>query len=108
VPFIEEEDTSVQPAELAEWIFVEAEDKPEIAEHGWRVDLSDEVGLLVHPDRDDAADLLTEQVGVRSVVQLDREVLVVSARVAVCRWATRRGHAGHRRCKPEGPRPRID
>jgi hypothetical protein len=79
VPFIEEEDTSVQPAELAEWIFVEAEDKPEIAEHGWRVDLSDEVGLLVHPDRDDAADLLTEQVGVRSVVQLDREALVVNA-----------------------------
>ena len=79
LPCIDEEDTPVQPAELADWILVEAEDEPEIAEHGWRVDLGDEVGLLVHPDRDDTADSLGEQVGVRSVVQLDREVLVVNA-----------------------------
>lgn len=79
VPIIEEEETLVQPAELADWILVEAQRQPDIADHGWRVDLSDEVGLLVHPDRDDAADLLSEQVGVRSVVRLDREVLVVSA-----------------------------
>lgn len=79
LPCIDEENTPVQPAELADWIFVEAEDEPEITEHGWRVELGDEVGLLVHPDRDDAADLLCEQAGVRSVVQLDREVFVVSA-----------------------------
>jgi hypothetical protein len=78
-PCIDEEETPVEPAELADWIFVEAEVEPAIAEHGWRVDLGDEVGLLVHPDRDDTADSLSEQVGVRSVIQLDREVLVVKA-----------------------------
>lgn len=79
LPCIDEEDMPVQPAELADWILVEAEGEPAIAEHGWRVDLGDEVRLLVHPDRDDMADSLSEQVGVRSVVQLDREVLVVNA-----------------------------
>lgn len=79
VPFADEEDTPVQPADLADWVLVEAEVEPEIADHGWRIDLADEVGLLVDPDGDDIATLLGEQVGVRSVVQLDREVLVVSA-----------------------------
>ncbi|WP_090588000.1 hypothetical protein [Arthrobacter subterraneus] len=70
---------SVQPAELAEWISVEADDEPEVPGHDWTVELDDEVSLLVHPDRDDVANLLGEQAGVQSVVQLDREVLVVSA-----------------------------
>ena len=80
VPCIAEEEVGpVRPAELAEWISVEAEDEPEIAKHGWLVELDDGVGLLVRPDHDDLADLLGEQVGVRSVVQLDREVFAVAA-----------------------------
>lgn len=75
----EEADRPVMPAELAEWISIESEDKPEIADHGWRVDLDDAVGLLVRPDHDDLADLLAGQQGVRSVVQLDREVFAVEA-----------------------------
>ncbi|WP_458113002.1 hypothetical protein M1D88_02250 [Arthrobacter sp. R1-13] len=75
----EEEGTPVQPADLADWISVESEDEPEIANHGWLVELDDGVGLLVRPDHDDLADLLGEQVGVRSVVQLDREVFAVEA-----------------------------
>jgi hypothetical protein len=79
VPLTDEQDTPVRPAELMGWISVEAENEPEVAEHGWRVDWDDGVGLLVHPDREDVADLLGAHVGVRSVVQLDREVLVVNA-----------------------------
>lgn len=80
VPCIAEEEVGpVRPAELADWISVEAEDEPEIAKHGWLVELDDGVGLLVRPDHDDLADLLGEQVGVRSVVQLDREVFAVEA-----------------------------
>jgi hypothetical protein len=56
-----------------------ADDEPEVPGHGWLVELDDEVSLLVHPDRDDLANLLGEQAGVQSVVQLDREVLVVRA-----------------------------
>ncbi len=78
VPRIEEL-APVQPAELADWISVEADDEPEVPGHGWMVELDDEVSLLVHPDRDDLANLLGEQAGIRSVVQLDREVLMVSA-----------------------------
>lgn len=78
VPRIEEL-APVQPAELADWISVEADDEPEVPGHAWMVELDDEVSLLVHPDRDDLANLLGEQVGVQSVVQLDREVLMVSA-----------------------------
>lgn len=73
MPRILHEDASRQSAELAEWIEVEAEDEPEIAEHDWRVELDDEVRLLIDPDRDDVADLLKEEAGVRSVVQLGRE-----------------------------------
>ncbi|ALV42672.1 hypothetical protein AU252_17185 [Pseudarthrobacter sulfonivorans] len=80
VPCIAEEEVGpVRPAELADWISIEAEDEPEIAKHGWLVELDDGVGLLVRPDHDDLADLLGEQVGVRSVVQLDREVFAVEA-----------------------------
>jgi hypothetical protein len=80
VPCIAEEEVGpVRPAELADWITVEAEDEPEIDKHGWLVELDDGVGLLVRPDHDDLADLLGEQVGVRSVVQLDREVFAVEA-----------------------------
>jgi hypothetical protein len=79
VPRIPEADRPVRPAELADWINIEAENEPEIAEHGWLVELDDGVGLLVRPDHDDLADLLGEQVGVRSVVQLDREVFAVDA-----------------------------
>lgn len=80
VPCITEEGVGpVRPAELADWISVEAEDEPEIAKHGWLVELDDAVGLLVRPDHDDLADLLGEQIGVRSVVQLDREVFAVAA-----------------------------
>ncbi len=79
VPLTDETDTQVQPAELLDWIVVETEDEPVIAEHGWRVDLGDEVGLLVHPEREDIANSLGTQVGVLSVVQVDREVLVVDA-----------------------------
>lgn len=76
---VADEDAPVQPTELSDWILVEAVDDPEVAGHRWRVELDDEVGLLVRPDGEDIADLLSEQVGVRSVVQLDREVLVVDA-----------------------------
>jgi hypothetical protein len=79
VPWAEEMDRPVQSAALTAWISVEADDDPEIEGHSWLVELEDEVGLLVHPDRDDIANLLGEQAGVDSVVQLDREVLVVSA-----------------------------
>lgn len=79
VPCLEEADRPVEAAELADWVSVDAEDDPEVDEHGWRVDLDDAVGLLVHPDRDDLAEALEEQAGVRSVVQLDREVLAVRA-----------------------------
>lgn len=79
VPGIVEVDTPIQPAELADLITVEAEDEAEIEGHGWRVEWDDTVGILIHPDRDDAETLLAEQPGVRSAVQLDREVLVVSA-----------------------------
>lgn len=67
------------PAELADWIYVDPETDPEIDGHGWQVGLDDEVGLLVRRDHDDLADLLAEQAGVRSVVQLDREVFAVDA-----------------------------
>jgi hypothetical protein len=111
VPCIaEEEDRPVRPADLAEWIFIEAENEPEIANHGWLLELDDEVGLLVRPHHDDLADLLGEQVGVRSVVQLDREVFAVDAprlcadglRAAVMQAvaaANRRAHDPH----PAGP-----
>ena len=80
VPCVAEEaDRPVGPAELADWISVEAENEPEIANHGWTVELDDGVGLLVRPGHDDLADLLGEQVGVHSVVQLDREVFAVAA-----------------------------
>lgn len=79
VPLIAEEDRPVRPAELADWISIEAEDEPEVPHHGWLVELEDAVGLLVRPDHDDVAELLGEQAGVRSVVQLDREVLAVDA-----------------------------
>ncbi len=79
VPGIDEVDTPVQPTELADWITVEAENEPEIEGHGWRVEWDDTVGILIHPDRDDVETLLAKQPGVRSAVQLDREVLVVSA-----------------------------
>jgi hypothetical protein len=80
VPCIAGEDLGpVRAAELAEWIEVGLEDEPEIAGHGWQVGLDDEVGLLVRPDDDDLAELLGEQAGVRSVVQLDREVFAVDA-----------------------------
>lgn len=80
VPCIAAEDIEqIRGAELARWISVEAEDEPEIANHGWLVELDDEVNLLVRPDFDDLAELLGEQTGVRSVVQLDREVFVVEA-----------------------------
>lgn len=79
VPLTAEEDRPVRPAELADWISIEAEDEPEVAHHGWLVELEDAVGLLVRPDHDDVAELLGEQAGVRSVVQLDREVLAVDA-----------------------------
>lgn len=49
-----------------------------MAEHDWRVDVGDEVALLVDQDRQDMAGFLGKQVGVQSVVQLDREVFVVS------------------------------
>lgn len=115
VPCIAEEaDRPVRPAELADWISIEAENEPEIAKHGWLVELDDEVGLLVRPDHDDLADLLGEQVGVRSVVQLDREVLAVDAprlcadglRAAVMQAvaaANRRAHDLHPAGQPGTP-----
>lgn len=107
VPCIAEEaDRPVRPAELADWISIEAENEPEIAEHSWLVELDDEVGLLIRPDHDDLADLSGEEIGVRSVVQLDREVLAVDAprlcadglRAAVMQAvaaASRRAHDPH-------------
>jgi hypothetical protein len=115
VPCIAEEaDRPVRPAELADWISIEAENEPEIANHGWLVELDDEVGLLVRPDHDDLVDLLGEQVGVRSVVQLDREVLAVDAprlcadglRAAVMQAvaaANRRAHDLHPAGQPGTP-----
>lgn len=115
VPCIAEEEVGpVRPAELADWISVEAEDEPEIAKHGWLVELDDEVGLLIRPDHDDLADLLGEQVGVRSVVQFDREVLAVEAprlcadglRAAVMQAvaaANRRAHDPHPGVQPRTP-----
>ncbi|WP_426226143.1 hypothetical protein [Pseudarthrobacter sp. DSP2-3-2b1] len=79
LPLTADLERPVQPAELAEWISIEAEDEPEVAHHGWRVELEDAVGLLIRPDHDDVAELLEEQTGVRSVVQLDREVFAVDA-----------------------------
>lgn len=79
VPRTDEVDGPVGPAELADWVSVEAEREPEIAGHCWRVDLDDAVGLFLHPDRDDLAEALEEQPGVRAVVRLDREVFVVRA-----------------------------
>ncbi|HXH77666.1 hypothetical protein [Nocardioides sp.] len=115
LPCIDEEDTPIQPAELANWIEVEAEDEPEIAGHGWRVELGDEVGLLIHPDRDDTADSLSEQVGVRSVVQLDREVLVVDApslcadglRAAVMQAIAAANEEAHDPRSPDQSRPGV-
>ena len=79
-PCIAAEDVGpVRPTDLADWISVEAEDEPEIANHGWLVELEDEVSLLVRPDHDDLAELLGEQTGIRSVVQLDREIFAVDA-----------------------------
>ncbi|WP_144406433.1 hypothetical protein [Arthrobacter sp. SPG23] len=112
----EEEDRPVRPAELVAWISVEVDDEPEIAEHRWLVELDDAVGLLVRPDHDDLADLLGEQAGVRSVIQLDREVFAVDAprlcadglRAAVTQAvaaANRRAHdtrAGRRPGTPAG------
>lgn len=69
----------VGAAELADWIDVDSDAEPEIAGHGWQVGLGDEVGLFVRPDHDDLAELLGRQAGVRSVVQLDREVFAVDA-----------------------------
>ena len=111
VPCIAEQEVGpVPPAELAEWISIEAENEPEIANHGWLVELDDEVGLLVRPHHDDLADLLGKQVGVHSVVRLDREVFAVAAprlcadglRAAVMQAvaaANRRAHDPH----PAGP-----
>jgi hypothetical protein len=70
---------TVRAAELADWIHVDPDAEPEIAGHGWQVGLDDGVGLLVRPDHDDLAELLGVQAGVRSVVQLDREVFAVDA-----------------------------
>lgn len=79
IPLTADLERPVRPAELADWISIEAEDEPEVAHHGWLVELEDAVGLLVRPDHDDVAELLPEQAGVHSVVQLDREVLAVDA-----------------------------
>lgn len=70
---------NVDPAELPDWVFVEKDTDPELDGHPWRVDLADEVRLLIDPDHDDVADLLAQRHGVLSVTQLDREVLAVSA-----------------------------
>lgn len=80
IPCIAGEDLGpVRAAELVDWIDVELEVEPEISGHGWQVGLDDELRLLVRPDHDDLAELLGEQAGVRSVVQLDREVFAVDA-----------------------------
>ena len=39
------------PGEVAEWVDVEPDDPPEIPGHDWRIDLADEVGAFVDPDR---------------------------------------------------------
>lgn len=50
VPCIAEEEVGpVRPAELADWISVEAEDEPEIAKHGWLVELDDETHTFSAP-----------------------------------------------------------
>ena len=115
VPCIAEEaDRPVRLAELADWISIEAESEPEIANHGWTVELDDGVGLLVRPDHDDLADLLGKQVGVHSVVRLDREVFAVAAprlcadglRAAVMQAvaaANRRAHDPHPAGQPGTP-----
>lgn len=78
-PLNEPDEESVRPDELLRWVAVERDHDPVIAGHGWRVELDDEVWLLVDPDRDDVADALADHAGVQSVVPLDREVLAVSA-----------------------------
>ena len=58
-------------------------------------------------DHDDLADLLGEQVGVRSVVQLDREVFAVAA-PRLCADGLRGScYAGRRCCQLRGPMTRI-
>ncbi|TNB72154.1 hypothetical protein FHJ30_11405 [Arthrobacter sp. BB-1] len=115
VPCIEAEGLRpVRGAELADWIYVDAEPEPEVANHGWQVGLDDEVGLLVRPDHDDLADHLGEQPGVRSVVQFDREVFAVEAprlcadglRAAVMlavAAANRKAHETHTPDQPGSP-----
>lgn len=114
VPCLEEEGP-IEPAELADWISVEAEDDPEVDEHGWWIGLDDAVGLLVHPDRDDLPEALEEQAGVRSVVQLDREVLVMRApqlcadgvKAAVMLAVARANEQAHRPQAERRPRPSV-
>ena len=79
VPVVADEFGPIAPAELAAWVDVAKDRDPEIAGHEWRVDLDDAVGLLVDQATVDLEQLLGQQVGVESVVQLDREVLVVHA-----------------------------
>ena len=79
VPLSPQETDPVAPTELASWVEVVRDSDPELAGHEWRIELDDEVGLLVDQDTVDLAQLLNQQVGVESVVQLDREVLVVHA-----------------------------
>lgn len=105
VPLDAAEMDPIAPAELAAWVEVVRDREPEVAGHEWRIELDDEVGLLVDQDTVDLAQLLNQQVGVESVVQLDREVLVVHAptlcadglRAAVVEslaWANRMPDAG--------------
>jgi hypothetical protein len=75
----ERDEGTFDPAELPDWVLVEEETDPDLEGHPWRVDLADEVGLLIDPDHDDVADLLSQREGILSVTQLDREVLAVSA-----------------------------
>jgi hypothetical protein len=104
----------VRAAELVDWIDVDLEAEPKISGYGWQVGLDDEVGLLVRPDHDDLAELLGEQAGVRSVVQLDREVFAVDAprlcadglRAAVMQAvaaANSRAHDPHYAGQPDAP-----
>ncbi|MBD1592179.1 hypothetical protein HC744_09070 [Arthrobacter sp. S1_S22] len=80
MPYSAAEDLgAVLAADLADWIDVNPDAEPEIAGHGWQVGMGDEVGLFVRPDHDDLAEFLGGQAGVRSVVQLDREVFAVDA-----------------------------
>lgn len=115
MPCIAGEDLGpVRAAELVDWIDVDFEVEPEISGHGWQVGLDDEVGLLVRPDHDDLAELLGGQPGVRSVVQLDREVFAVDAprlcadglRAAVMQAvaaANRRAHDPHYAGQTDAP-----